>query len=101
MDNSLQTLINEMEITRGIDEDTIYQCLAKLGEEYGELCQAILERDGVKVYAGKPRHDPADEIADCRIVLSRLALRLGVDIDKAVRDKLEKDKLKVYQMVIE
>ncbi|MEN6293138.1 MAG: MazG nucleotide pyrophosphohydrolase domain-containing protein [Methanobacterium sp.] len=89
-----------MEVKRGIIKDTPLQRFCKFIEEAGELSQAILERDGVKVYAGKLRHSIEDELADCLIVLVSLANRFEVDIEKAIEVKMKKDELKVYQKVV-
>lgn len=86
-----------MEVKRETIKDSPLQRFCKLIEEVGELSQALIERDGVKVYAGKLRHSIEDELADCLIVLVSLANRFNVDLGKAVEEKMKKDELKVYQ----
>lgn len=68
-----------------------YAQLAKLGEEYGELCEAMLGRDGHQ------RADKADtfgddklagELADVVMVCFILAEKIGVDLPEALQKKV-------------
>lgn len=89
-----------MEVKRGTIKESPLQRFCKFIEEAGELSQAILEREGIKVYAGKLRHFIEDELADCFITLTSIANRFNVDLDKAVEEKMKKDEVKVYQKVV-
>jgi NTP pyrophosphatase (non-canonical NTP hydrolase) len=69
-----------------------YAQLAKLGEEYGELCEALMAK------MGHQRQDKLDsytdealasEMADVAIVLFTLANNLGVDLPAALEKKIE------------
>lgn len=65
-----------------------------LNEEVGELMKCVrkshanMRIDQNKVY----ELDAAGEIADILIVLTTIANKMGVDMEKAFRDKEEKNK---------
>jgi NTP pyrophosphatase (non-canonical NTP hydrolase) len=74
------------------DSERTYAYLAKLGEEYGELCEQIL------ALQGHQRAEKADkfgteklggELADVAIVLFVIAQNLGVDLPAAIGKKVE------------
>lgn len=73
------------------DEERTYAYLAKLGEEYGELCEQVL------ALRGHQRADKADkfgaeklgaELADVVLVLFVMAQQLGVDLPEALEKKI-------------
>ncbi len=73
--------------------DRIFARTIKLGEEYGELCDAVLasvgdQRKG-KLVKGKPG-DLEEEFADVLIVLFMLAKAMDVDVMKATNGKVAK-----------
>lgn len=58
-----------------------------LAEEAGEVCKLVLERE---CYGAAPAPDKlAGELADVVVCAAELASRYGVDLDAAVRTKLE------------
>lgn len=67
-----------------------------LNEEVGELMKCVrkshadMRIDASKVY----ELDAAGEIADILIVMTAIANRLGIDMEQALRDKEEKNKLR-------
>lgn len=73
------------------DTERLYAQTVKLGEEFGELCEAIM------AHAGHQRKDKleqhieeglAHELADCTIVLFTLAAKLDIDLPKALTEKI-------------
>lgn len=54
-------------------------CYAKLGEEFGELARPLQKQDNAQA---------ALEMADVIVVLCHMAVSLGVDLDRAVADKM-------------
>lgn len=65
--------------------------MLKLGEEYGELCEAMLARVGFqrkekleKSSAG----DVGDELADVIVTALALAVNLDLDIEEIINDEL-------------
>jgi NTP pyrophosphatase (non-canonical NTP hydrolase) len=68
-----------------------YAQLAKLGEEYGELCEAILAADGhqrQEKMAGFTQEHLASEMADVVITLSILAANFEIDLPSAIEKKI-------------
>lgn len=69
--------------------------LARLVEEVGELARELNHRFGPKKKkAGEPEKDLALEIADTIFVLVALANSLGVDLEAAMAQVLEKYRLR-------
>lgn len=73
------------------ETERLFAQTVKLGEEVGELCEAIL------AHAGEQRKDKLaehtmqhleHELADCVIVLFIIADKLGVDLPKALTEKI-------------
>lgn len=63
----------------------------KLGEEAGEVADAVLARLGdQRKEKLKDSRDLGSELADVIIVCSIIAETAGIDITEAVRDKMEK-----------
>lgn len=95
----LQKYVSQMEVERGFTEDHISAKCLLLVEEVGELVKAIRKshigtaQDINKKYD----HDVEGEVADILIVLTTVANRLGVDMQKALIDKEEKNKKRVWK----
>src|SRR5690242_4429156 len=88
----LQNYINEMEIERGFDDNTVMQKCLMLGEEVGELFKSVRKSHGGMRLATKGYEpDAAGEIADVLILLTSIANRLGIDLETAFRDKEAKN----------
>lgn len=95
----LQTYVADMMRERGFrdDPDYIPQKFMKLLEECGELAQAARKRVGIKTTATSANSDIEEEAADVLIILVGLCNMLGVDLEKAVRAKEEKNKQRVWK----
>lgn len=69
-----------------------YAQLAKLGEEYGELCEAVMAEAGhqrADKLAEHSREHLAEEMADVVMVCFILAEKLGVNLPDAIEKKIE------------
>ena len=65
--------------------------LARLTEEVGELARVLMHQyGGKKPKQGEDAGDVAEEIADSIFVLVCLANSLGIDLDRAFGDAMEK-----------
>ena len=73
-------------------EKVAYANIVKLNEEVGELCEAILASYDRQTNKKDKSFDVAGEMADVIIVLLILAEYSGIDIDEALRAKIEKVK---------
>jgi NTP pyrophosphatase (non-canonical NTP hydrolase) len=73
------------------DRERVFLQLAKLGEEYGELCEQILGAANAQHVhkAGKCSPEKlASEFADVALVLAILADVMGVDLGDAIEKKI-------------
>lgn len=74
-------------------KDRIFARTIKLGEEYGELCDEVLEYMHDQRPAKSKRHrsdDLGSEFADVLVVLFMLAKAMDVDVMKATEAKIKK-----------
>ena len=89
---SLQRLATTVELNRGWSEDSLASKCMLLGEEVGELFQAVRALGYGAVHDGsRTRSAVEDELADVTFVLLTIANRLDVDLGHAIGTKLEKD----------
>jgi NTP pyrophosphatase (non-canonical NTP hydrolase) len=77
--------------------EQVFARTVKLGEEYGELCDAVLASVGDQrkgKLAGGKMGDLEGEFADMIIVTFLLAKTMGVDVMPALAEKIEKIRAK-------
>jgi NTP pyrophosphatase (non-canonical NTP hydrolase) len=74
--------------------ERIYARTVKLGEEYGELCDAILGSFGEQRTDKQDRENLEGEFADVVIVAYMLARSMQVDMQQALRQKIKKIRTK-------
>jgi NTP pyrophosphatase (non-canonical NTP hydrolase) len=92
-----QEYVATMFIERGFNEDSIAMVFMLLLEEAGEFARAARRHGGLKMAADTHVADLADEAADVFILLLGLCNKLGIDLERAFRDKEEKNKLRVWK----
>lgn len=78
-------------IERNLHDADPHKQILKLGEEFGELCQALAKNR--KLFAIK------DAIGDMYVVLTILALQLGLDIEDCVSMAYEEIRDRKGEMV--
>lgn len=91
-----QSLIKQLVVERGFDEETIPEVFMLLAEEVGEFAKAVRKVSGVKVDKQSRVNDMAEEAADVFWLLIDLCNRLGIDLEEAFRNKEEKNKKRVW-----
>ncbi|GAA1118452.1 MazG nucleotide pyrophosphohydrolase domain-containing protein [Nocardiopsis composta] len=79
-DTPTPEVVAELFARMGIDDQGPRECIAFLAEEVGELAKATRTGDLPGV---------AEEIGDVGILLHRIALLHGIDLDEAVRAKAD------------
>ncbi len=92
----------ELEISQAADrrwrKRTIANRLRKLGEEFGELAEALMELAGAANASDgefeRCKQAVRDEAGDTGIVLADLCALAGFSLDEAMRQKLAKNKAK-------
>lgn len=92
----LQAYIADVVKYRGFDKDSVSDNFIMLCEEIGELAKALRIYNGVKVAADSSKVNLEYEIADVFWLLTCVSNQLGVDIEKAVRNKEEVNKRRVW-----
>jgi NTP pyrophosphatase (non-canonical NTP hydrolase) len=55
----------------------------------------------MSIHLESARYSVPDELSDCLFLIAAIANRYGINLEEAFREKMKKDSLKVYQMVIE
>lgn len=92
-----QEYVRELEKERGFTEQDILQKCLMLGEEVGELFKAVRKKEKIKVDNNSKFKEIDDEMADIFIFLCAIANRYHIDLEKAFRDKEEKNKQRVWE----
>ncbi|KKP65054.1 MAG: hypothetical protein UR60_C0009G0013 [Candidatus Moranbacteria bacterium GW2011_GWF2_34_56] len=89
--SDFQKYATEMEKQRGFQEETVLEQCLLLGEEIGELFKAVRKNNTNLSFDNKNSRakDVANELADIMIYLFCISNRLGIDLEKAIRDKEE------------
>ncbi len=88
----IQEYVKLMEKQRGFEDETVIQKCLLLGEEVGELFKAIRKSEKIKTAADSKFTSVEEELADILIYTSALANRHNIDLEKAFRNKEEKNK---------
>ena len=92
-----QEYVKELEKERGFTDDSILQKCLMLGEEIGELFKSIRKSEKIKIDKNSNFGQIDEELADILIFLCSIANRCNVDLEKAFRDKEEKNKLRKWE----
>ncbi|TAK96329.1 RS21-C6 protein [Patescibacteria group bacterium] len=93
----LQAYVAEMIKERGFDQETLPEVFMLFLEECGELVKAARKTQTIKVDRNSQEYHVADEAADVLVILLDICNYLGVDLEKAFRDKEEKNKKRVWE----
>lgn len=94
----IQQYVIDLEKERGFTKHTaLEQCLL-LMEEMGELAKCVRKSSTTMGTDTNKHYDfnAAGEFADILIVMCAVANRLGVDLERAFRDKEEENKQRVW-----
>ena len=86
-----QTLVKQLIVERGYDEETVPEVLMLLIEEVGELAKAIRKINGQKTHQDSRIHAAEEELADCLWLLIDISNRLDIDLEQAFRAKETKN----------
>ncbi len=94
---NFQNYVAELEIERGFAHQTIIDKCLLLGEEVGELFKAVRKSEGLAVDENSSFTEIGDELTDILIYLCAVANRKGIDLEKAFREKEEKNKKRTWK----
>lgn len=96
----LQEYIAAVCTARGFDIDNVPKKFMMVTEELGELAKAARKKVGMKLADNKKAatdNELAHEAADVFIVLIGLCNMMGIDIEKAIREKEAHNKTRTWQ----
>lgn len=80
--------------------DHVNRQVLKLGEEYGELCEAVLAEGGLQRADKLKAHDSANvakELADVLVTAMTIARYMNLDVHQLISEKLEFIKLRLTE----
>lgn len=94
--NDFQQYVRELEKERGFTDQTVLQRCLMLGEEMGELFQAIRKEENMKIDHNSKFGSIEEELADIFIFMCSIANRYNIDLEKAFREKEEINKKRIW-----
>ena len=94
--SDFQQYVAELETERGFAHQSIIDKCLLLGEEVGELFKAVRKSEGLAVDSNSNFTEIGDELTDIFIYLCAIANRKGIDLEKAFREKEEKNKRRIW-----
>jgi len=94
---NFQNYVAELETERGFANQTVIDKCLLLGEEVGELFKAVRKSEGLAVDSNSNFTEIGDELTDIFIYLCAIANRKGIDLEKAFREKEEKNKNRIWK----
>ncbi|MDP3771952.1 MAG: MazG nucleotide pyrophosphohydrolase domain-containing protein [bacterium] len=93
----IQNYVRQMEKERGFNSSSNMQTCFQLGEEIGELFKAVRKAEKMRIDSNSDVTSIEEELADILIYISALANRYHIDLEKALREKEEINKKRVWQ----
>ncbi len=95
--HDFQDYVARMVKERGFEDETIAELFMLLMEECGELAKAIRKTQNMKIDKMSEQFKLENEAADAFIYLLDICNHLGIDLEKAFRDKEEINKKRVWE----
>jgi NTP pyrophosphatase (non-canonical NTP hydrolase) len=96
--SDFQGYVAELEEERGFSGESAIQKCLMLGEEVGELFKAVRKADkSMKTDANSDIGEIPGELSDILIFVFSIANRYGVDLEKAFREKEDRNKNRTWK----
>ncbi len=95
--SDFQSYVAEMVKERGFDKETVPEMFMLFLEECGELAKAVRKSQNIKTDKNSEHFKLEGEAADVFIYLLDICNHLGVDLEKAFRDKEEINKKRTWE----
>lgn len=92
-----QTYVKAMVKVRGFDKETISQIFMLFLEECGEMAKAARKSQKIKSDNNSQEFELQDEVADVFIYLLDICNHYNIDLEKAFREKEEKNKKRSWK----
>jgi NTP pyrophosphatase (non-canonical NTP hydrolase) len=95
--SDFQSYVLDMVKERGFDKETVPEVFMLFLEECGEMAKAVRKSQNIKVDKNSEQFKLEGEVADVFIYLLDICNMLGVDLEKAFRDKEEINKKRSWK----
>ncbi|MFZ2192932.1 MAG: MazG nucleotide pyrophosphohydrolase domain-containing protein [Candidatus Moraniibacteriota bacterium] len=95
--SDFQKYTKEMVEERGFEKETVPEIFMLFLEECGEFAKAARKTQNIKSDKKSENFHLADEAADVFIYLLDLCNQFNIDLEKAFRDKEEKNKMRKWE----
>lgn len=83
---------------RGFEDETLHERMVLLTEEVGELARACRKVSGMNINTGKEIHNnAAEEVVDVINTALAVAIKLGLDVEQAFREKEKEVDARTYE----
>ena len=92
-----QQYIKDMIIERGFHEETVPQMFMLLLEECGEMAKAARKSQKIKIDESSEKFELEEEAADVFIYLLEICNHYNIDLEKAFRNKENKNKQRTWK----
>lgn len=92
-----QEYVERMVKERGFDHETVPEKFMLFLEECGEMAKAVRKTQGIKSDKTSEHFKLENEAADVFMYLLDICNQLGVDLEKAFRDKEEVNKKRFWE----
>ncbi len=94
--SDFQKYVHKLEVERGFADKIVLQKCLLLGEEMGELFQAIRKAEKMTIDHNSKFGTIEEELADIFIYICSIANSYNIDLEKAFREKEEVNKKRVW-----
>ena len=91
-----QKYVHNLEEERGFSDKTILQKCLMLGEEMGELFQAVRKEENITIDHNSKFGTIEEELADIIIYICSIANTYGINLEEAFRRKEEVNKKRIW-----
>lgn len=92
-----QEYVKKLELQRGFDDQTAIEKCLLLGEEMGELFNAVRKTLKLKMDINSNAGSVKEELADMVIYLCAIANRFDINLEQAFREKEEINKKRMWK----
>jgi NTP pyrophosphatase (non-canonical NTP hydrolase) len=96
----LQEYVKQMTAERGFDHESVTEKFVLMMEEVGELAKAVRKTQGMHIDLNSQKYRPDHEAADVLMYLLDICNRLGIDLEKALREKEEINKRRTWSAAL-
>jgi len=95
--NHLQKYIEHKIDEQGFSDESLHERMLLLTEEVGELAKACRKLTGMYInQTDQNEANPGEEVADVLLILFAVAIKLELDVEQQLLDKIDKTDQRIY-----